>query len=352
MERMRTVYEAGVRRKTAVLLLLAAALVLCALFALKAGTVQVAYGDILYSIFDPSKLDEMTLYILQEVRYPRVMMAVVTGCALAGAGVIMQAILRNPLASPFTLGVSSGASFGAALAIVLGASLFGMENVIRSARWLITVNAFLFGCLAVFLVYGIARMKNSSTTVLLLSGVAIGHLFSAGVSALKYFSANEALKDLVVWLMGGFWGSSWEVVRLLGPLVFVSVMLLMRFAWGVNVLGMGEEVAKTAGVRVNRLRMTSLILATLIASSTIAFTGVIGFIGLVSPHMTRMLIGVDHRYLIPASCMTGSILLLLSDTLARTVISPIEIPVGIITALIGAPFFIYLLLKKRRDYWN
>lgn len=345
-------YSASTRKKVLVLVLLAAVLVLLIIYSAKAGTVKVGFRDIVWSFTGHADADSMTSYILQQVRFPRMVMAILTGMSLAVAGVIMQAILRNPLASPFTLGVSSGASFGAALAIVLGASLFGIEQVIRSARWLIAVNAFLFGCLAVFIVYGLARLKNSSTTVLLLAGVAIGHLFSSGVSALKYFSNNEALKDLVVWLMGGFWGANWEVIGLLAPSVVVVFVILMLYAWDLNVLGMGEEVAKTAGVKVKQMRLVTLLSVTFIASATIAFSGVIGFIGLVAPHISRMMIGVDHRYLLPASCLSGAILLLASDTVARTILSPVEIPVGIITSIIGAPFFIYLLVKKRRDFWN
>lgn len=349
---LREQYSISTRKKGLVLVLLLVVLLLLILYSAKAGTVHVSVQDIIWSFTGHPDADSMTSYILQQVRFPRIIMAVLTGISLAVAGVIMQAILRNPLASPFTLGVSSGASFGAALAIVLGTSLFGIEQVIRSARWLIAVNAFLFGCLAVFFVYGIARLKNSSTTVLLLAGVAIGHLFSSGVSALKYFSNNEALKDLVVWLMGGFWGANWGVISMLAPCIGVVLLILMAYSWDLNVLGMGEEVAKTAGVRVKQMRLITLLSVTFIASATIAFSGVIGFIGLVAPHISRMLIGVDHRFLIPASCLTGAILLLVSDTLARTILSPIEIPVGIITSIIGAPFFIYLLVKKRRDYWN
>ncbi|MCI3927092.1 iron ABC transporter permease [Paenibacillus sp. TRM 82003] len=340
------------RRKCLMLALLSVVLLLAAAYAAKAGTVGVSMREMLWIVSGDSRADSMNAYILREVRFPRIAMAVLAGVSLAGAGVIMQAILRNPLASPFTLGVSSGASFGAALAIVLGASLFGLEQTVRSARWLIATNAFLFGCIAVLFVYGIARLKNSSTTVLLLSGVAIGHLFSSGVSALKYFSNNEALKDLVVWLMGGFWGANWDVVRLLCPLVLLALGALMKYAWDLNVLGLGEEVAKTAGVRVKRVRFVTLLSVTLIASATIAFTGVIGFVGLVAPHISRMLIGVDHRFLIPASCLSGAILLLVSDTAARTLLSPVEIPVGIVTSVVGAPFFIYLLVKKRREFWN
>ncbi|MEG0438678.1 MAG: iron ABC transporter permease [Solibacillus sp.] len=295
--------------------------------------------------------DEINRYIIKEIRMPRILLAIITGMSLAVAGVVMQVLLKNPLASPFTLGVSSGASFGAALAIVLGTSIFGMD-LVASGKWLIAFNAFFFGCISVFIVYGIATIKNGSTTVLLLAGVAIGNLFSAGVSAMKYFSDNEALKNLVVWLMGGFWGASWEVVYILAPLLTIGLLILLRLSWSFNSLNAGDEVAKTLGVNVKVLKIGSLLLVTLLASSSIAFVGIIGFIGLVAPHIGRMLVGVDYRFLIPVSSLLGALILLVSDTVARTILAPIEIPVGIITSCIGAPFFIYILLQKKKDYWG
>ncbi|BAQ09710.1 ABC-type Fe3+-siderophore transport system, permease component [Bacillus sp. OxB-1] len=342
-------YQHSVKRKVLILVLLTAILLCSVLYSVSVGTVSIPLKELI-GIVTQSGEGSMNAYIVYEIRLPRIVMAIITGMALASAGVIMQVLLRNPLASPFTLGVSSGASFGAALAIVLGTSVFGI-NLTAGNQWMIALNAFVFGCLSVFLVYGISRMKSGSTTVLLLAGVAIGQLFSAGVSALKYFSNNEALKDLVVWLMGGFWGSNWQVIQFLVPLVFVSFLILLKFSWDLNALSSGEEVAKTLGVNVKRLRIAALFLVTLVASATIAFTGIIGFIGLVAPHIGRMIIGVDNRYLLPCACLMGAIILLLSDTFARTVLSPIEIPVGIITSAIGAPFFIWLLVQKRKDYW-
>ncbi|OLO42706.1 iron ABC transporter permease [Alkalihalophilus pseudofirmus] len=346
-------YYASTKKKITLLFILLLLLILSIVYSVRVGTVDVSYGELFFlfrEFFSGAELSTNG-YILFEIRLPRIVMAVLTGMALASAGVIMQAILRNPLASPFTLGVSSGAAFGAALAIVLGTSVFGL-NVVAKGQWLIAVNAFIFGCIAVFAVYGIARVKNGSTTVLILAGVAIGQLFSAAVSTLKYFSNNEALKDLVVWLMGGFWGASWSVIQFLFPIIILAILFLLKTSWDLNALSSGEEVAKSLGVNVKRLRLSALVVSTFIASATIAFTGIIGFIGLVAPHISRILIGIDNRFLLPCSCLVGAILLLLSDTFARTVISPIEIPVGIITSIIGAPFFIYLLLQKRKDYWS
>ncbi|MGV3138882.1 FecCD family ABC transporter permease [Brevibacillus agri] len=343
------IYQGSVKSKLGMLATLLLLLALSTLYAISQGAVKVPLPELL-AILAGQPADEMTAYIVFEIRLPRMVMAIITGISLACAGAIMQAILRNPLADPFTLGVSSGAAFGAALAIVAGTSVFGI-NLVSTGQWMIALNAFVFGCLAVCAVYGIAKLKNSSTTVLLLAGVAIGHLFSAGVSGLKYFSNNEALKDLVVWLMGGFWGAKWQVLHILLPLVMIALVILLKYAWDLNTLGAGEDVARTLGVNVKQVRWVCLLVVTLMASVTIAFTGIIGFIGLVAPHISRIIIGTDYRFLLPCSCLLGALLLLLSDTAARLLLSPIEIPVGIVTALFGAPFFVYLLLKKRKYYW-
>lgn len=343
-------YATTLRRKWLVLLILTVFLIMIIIGAAKFGTIQVTNREIIQGLLAPS-VESTNLKILRDVRFPRIGMDVFTGIALAGAGVIMQAILRNPLASPFTLGVSSGASFGAALAIVLGTSLFGIKSILSSS-WLIATNAFVFGCLSILLVYVISSLKNHSGTVLLLAGVAFSYLFSSGVSALKYISKNDVLKDLIVWLMGSTSGTNWSEIELIAPVTLIGMLIIMCYSWQLNVLALGEEIARTSGIRVKQLRLVSLFTVTVISSITIAFTGVIGFVGLVAPHVARMIIGVDHRFLIPASCLIGAILLLLSDTLARSLFSPVEIPVGIVTSIIGVPFFIYLLISKKREYWN
>lgn len=286
--------------------------------------------------------------VVMDIRLPRILLAVLSGISLGGAGVVMQAVLRNPLVSPMTLGVSNGAAFGAALAIVLGA---GVGEASFGGRYFIVFSAFVFGSLTMVFVYGIARLKGTDPATLLLAGVAFGYLFSAGLSILKYISNNEALREIAVWLMGGLWGAGWSTDLMLLPVVLAGTGLLLRYAWDLNIFSAGEDVARSLGVNTGRLMLVTLALATLITSSTIAFTGVIGFVGLIAPHICRMLIGSDHRFLIPCSCLMGAVLLLLSDTLARLVLAPVEIPVGIVMSLVGVPFFIYLLLKRKRSLW-
>lgn len=345
-------------RKTLIIIFLSVMLIVLGLAATSVGAASVgmkeAFSVIVSKIlpFSPpayvTTLDETVIFTL---RLPRVLMAIITGISLAGAGAVMQGILRNPLVSPYTLGLSSGAAFGAGLAIVLGVSLFGV-GFLAFGKYLVVINAFIFGLLTMLLVYGIARLKGMAPETLILAGVAIGYLFSAMVSGLKYISDEGQLHEIVFWLMGGLWAADWKTVGLLFPISFGSLVLMIKYAWDLNALSAGDEVAVSLGIDVNRVRIICLVLASLVAASSIAFTGIIGFIGLVAPHISRIIIGSDHRFLIPCSCLMGAVLLLGSDTLARTVISPTEIPVGIITSLIGAPFFIYLLIKKRRRGWS
>ena len=290
--------------------------------------------------------DAFAQTVVMQLRLPRILLATITGIALAGAGAVMQGNLRNPLVSPYTLGLSGGAAFGAALAIVLGTSIVGPTFGVTSS-FAIAANAFVFGALTMAFAYALARLKGMAPETLVLGGVALGYLFAAGVSALKYIAPSEVLRDLVVWLMGSMSGATWAQVRLLVPLVLACMAVLLRYSWDMNALTAGDEVATNLGVEVARVRLVCLTAATLAASATVAFTGIIGFIGLVAPHICRMLIGSDHRFLIPSSCLMGALLLLVSDTLARTVMAPIEIPVGIITSLIGAPFFVYLLTRRK-----
>jgi len=260
----------------------------------------------------------------------------------------MQGILRNPLVSPFTLGLASASSFGAALAIVFGAGVSAALMV--SDDYVIVVSAFVFGLMSMFLIYGISRMRGTSQATLILAGVVIGYIFQAGVLVFQYLSNNERLKDIVMWLMGGMWSANWDTILILAPITLICVLLLSLISWDLNALSAGDDIAKSLGIKVERLRLICLFLTTLIASSCLAFTGVIGFIGLMAPHICRMLIGNDYRYLIPCSALTGAIILLVSDTFARTIVSPIELPVGIIMYIIGGTFFLFLILRGKDSH--
>jgi iron complex transport system permease protein len=279
-------------------------------------------------------------------RLPRILLAILTGISLGMAGAVMQGLLRNPLVSPFTLGLSSAASFGAAVAIVIGPGIVGAYLTINNNIFIV-IMAFLFGWVSMFIVYGLSRSRGTNQSTLILAGVVIGYIFSAGVMALQYITNNEKLRDLMVWLMGGMWGASWSSALLLLPLSLVPFVLLEMRAWDLNALSAGDDVARSLGINVPRLRLSGLLISTFAASSCLAFTGVIGFIGLMAPHICRIFIGNDHRFLIPSSALLGAAILLLSDTVARTIMSPVEIPVGVIMYILGGVFFIALILRAR-----
>jgi iron complex transport system permease protein len=332
-------------RQGLTLLGLSISLILTILFATTVGSVNIPPLTVLKILFCPifssrswSHVDEV---IILDVRLPRVLLSALVGSALAVAGTTIQALFRNPMASPFTLGISSGAAFGASLAIVFGVGL-------AAGTYAVSLMAFLFALLTVFLVYGIAKVgKRTPMETLLLTGIAVGSLFSALVSFMLYV-AGEKLSTIVFWLMGGFWASDWNKVLLTSPLILLGIATIFLFGRHLNLILMGEETAINLGLEVEIFRKIVLIFASLITAAAVSVCGTIGFVGLIIPHVVRILVGPDHRVLLPSSCLFGAIFLVWVDALARTIIKPIELPVGIITALLGVPFFLYLLHKRKR----
>ncbi|OPY25358.1 MAG: Cobalamin import system permease protein BtuC [Methanocella sp. PtaU1.Bin125] len=361
-------YRQRYLKRLALLGTISALLVLAVLYSASVGTAPLSIGDVflavmhniavktagipligqLFALFGEPQSGTAEVIVVN-MRLPRIMLAMLTGVCLAVSGAVMQGVLRNPLVSPFTLGLASAASFGAAITIVLGTGILGLF-IAGGSNYDIIINAFVFGLLSMMLIYGISRVRGTSQATLILAGVVLGYIFQAGVIILKYWSNNDKLKDLEMWLMGGMWGASWNAVLILLPIAIVCIVLLALKAWDLNALSAGDEIARNLGIRVERLRLYCLLLATIAASSCLAFTGVVGFIGLMAPHICRMLIGNDHRYLIPCSALMGGLILLLSDTFARTVFSPLEIPVGIIMYIIGGIFFLYLILRGKESH--
>jgi iron complex transport system permease protein len=289
---------------------------------------------------------KITQIIILNVRLPRIVLAIIAGAGLAVSGATMQGVQRNPLVSSFTLGISAAAGFGAALAMV-GIGVFGPYT-----GYMIVANAFIFSMLAMLMVYSIARLRGITPESVILAGVAVGYLFSAMLALIQYIAPLYAAKGIVFWLLGSLTNAIWEIMLIIVPLVLVALILMIRHSWDMNVMSLGEETATSLGVNSRRVLIVCIALGTLATASIISFTGVIGFIGLVSPHIARMIIGSDHRFLLPCSIGLGALLLLCSDTVARLVLMPSELPVGIVTSLIGAPFFIYLLLSRRRLLWH
>ena len=272
-------------------------------------------------------------------RLHRVLFAIVGGFGLAIAGTVMQGVLRNPLASPFTLGIASAASCGASIAIVLGAGFL--------SGYLVIGNAFLFAMLAAGAIYGMARLKGMGGETMILAGIALMYLFSAITSLLQYLGTSEKVQEVVFWMFGSLDKSSWPKLTIVTVVVAAVVPPLLWRAWDLNALAEGDEVAKSLGVPVERSMAGFMLAASLVTAVIICFTGTIGFIGLVAPHITRMAIGADYRTLIPASGLVGAVLLLGADCLARMVVPGTILPVGIMTAFLGIPFFLYLFMRRR-----
>lgn len=346
---LKTEYKRFLGRKVLFLVILVLCIILLSGVAATLGSANISVFDVYSAIlarFFPGRFQTTWFAdtIVWGLRLHRILMAVVGGMGLAIAGAVMQGILKNPLASPFTLGISSAASFGAALAIVLGAGFAGGE-------YLIIANAFVFTLLASMAVYGLAKYKGITPETMILAGIAIMYFFSALTSFLQYVGRAEQVQEVVFWMMGSLGRSSWDKVWIVSAVIALCFPYLLFRSWDINAMGAGDETAKSLGVNVERTRVISMMLASLITAAVICFTGTIGFIGLVSPHITRMVIGGDHRFLLPASALVGALLLLGADTIARTVLAPVILPVGIMTAFLGVPFFIYLFLKRKKEFW-
>ncbi len=280
--------------------------------------------------------------IVTGVRLPRILLAVLVGAALASAGVGFQAVLRNPLADPYVLGVSSGAALGAAVVIV-----FGWQGA--WGGWLIPSVAFGLGLLTLMAVYRLASGSNGAAVeTLLLAGVVIQAFFGALLSFVLSIS-DERMQQIVYWLMGSFALRDWASAGVVLPFLLLGWFLLFSHWQSLNILSLGDAQAAHLGVSVGRVRLVVLVAATLMTAAAVSVSGTIGFVGLVVPHMMRLLVGADHRYLLPVAALAGATLMIWADTAARTVFAPRELPVGVITALLGAPFFGYLLRRYRRQ---
>jgi iron complex transport system permease protein len=282
--------------------------------------------------------------VIWTLRLPRIAMGILTGMGLGIAGTAMQGVLRNPLASPTTMGISSAAGLGASLAIIAGVG-------IGDGKFLLIGNAFIFAMMPAMVIYFLSQFKKSTPEMMILVGIGMLYIFGSVNSLLQYFAAADALKNMVLWLMGDLGRAKWCDISAAFTVLAVCIPLLVWKSWDLNVMGVGDDTAKSLGINVDRNRIFIMMLSSLVTATIICFTGMIGFIGLVSPHICRIIIGGDNRYLIPASGLFGAAFLLLADLIARTIIAPIIIPVGIITACFGGPLFLYLTINRKKEYW-
>ena len=329
--------QSFVRSKTPVLLLLSGLLCAVLIAAASIGPVPIP----VLSLFG-GNLSEQQAVVLSSIRLPRVLLAAVVGASLAVSGAALQGLVRNPLADPSLIGISSCAALAVAVMIVLVGPLTGALGLYG-----LSTAAFIGGLAACLLVFRVARLTGTfSVTYMLLAGIAINALAGAGTGFLTYLSNDQQLRSLTFWTMGSLGGALWPAIIVVATVILPATFLLVRNAGKLNVLLLGEHEARYLGVDSERLKRVVIVCTALSVGAAVAVSGIIGFVGLVVPHLIRLTIGPDHRLLIPASALLGAILLLAADTFSRTLVSPAEMPVGILTSLIGGPFFLWLLIKQ------
>ncbi|GFR35422.1 FecCD family ABC transporter permease [Thermobrachium celere] len=340
-------YKRYVGRKKYVFIVLLLILFILSILALNLGASRTTLINLIG--FFRGIDDQDANLILWRIRLPRILAAIVAGAALSISGCIMQNNLKNPLASPFTLGISNAAAFGANVAIILldaGSTQSSTKDaVIINNPYIVSICAFVFSIFATFIVIKLAKLKFFSKEAIVLSGVALGSLFTAATTLIQYFAQDYQVAAAVFWTFGDLGRVSYKEVFIMATATLISYIYFYVHRWDYNTLEASDDVAKSLGVDVEKLRLRNLLLVSFTTATAVSFIGVIGFIGLIAPHIMRRIVGSDLRFLIPTSTVLGSVLLLLSDTLARTIISPIVLPVGVITSFLGAPLFLYLLIK-------
>jgi iron complex transport system permease protein len=318
--------------------------------AISLGAVPVPVNQVLRSLAG-LEADPRFDIIIRSIRLPHALAALLAGTGLAAAGTAMQSILRNPLGSPFTLGLSQAGAFGAAFAVMLlgtGTMQSTTVGAVTIANPYLTTLAAFVACMATSLVIiAIARLRGATPEVMVLSGVALGSLFSAGTMFLQYFADDVQLAAMVFWTFGDVGRAGWREVGFMALAVAGGLVFFIANRWNYNAIDAGDETARSLGVRVERVRMLGMIVASLITAIIVSFLGVIGFVGLICPHIVRRIIGDDHRFVMPAASLTGAVLLLASDTVARLLMAPHVLPVAVLTAFLGAPTFLYLLIRGR-----
>jgi len=342
-------YTRHVRRKLLAGGVLLVLLLAAVSFSLRTGAYPIRVGDIAAALV--GRADGPTQHVFWNIRLPQVVAALLAGACLGLAGTAMQTVLKNPLASPFTLGISQGAVFGAVFAItVLGVGSVSATGTGRAAVWLphvIVGCAFAGSLVTVVALVALSSLRDLSAAALILAGVAISAFFGSATMLLQYFASDIEIASAVFWTFGDLKKAQWPQLAVLAVAMLPSAGYFLWRGWHFNAMIWGDDTARSLGIGVHSLRLTALVLAALAASVTTAFLGIIGFVGLIAPHIVRMVVGQDHRFLFPYSALTAALLLLVSDLLARTVMAPIVLPVGILTSFAGAPLFLYLLVKHR-----
>lgn len=345
------VYKKYIAKKIGIVTGMFIFLILFALFAVSVGSIHIPIPDVIQTLLSGPGGTNLFERVIWNIRIPQIMTAIVAGAGLAIAGAAMQSVLKNPMASPYTLGLANAAAFGAAVGILI----FGLGTTGSSAMeaftiknpYLVTVCAFVFSMLAAFIILAIAKIRSATPEVIILAGVALNTLAVAGLAAIQYFVDESKVAAIVFWQFGDAARAGWTELSIISAVVLICFIYFIWKRWDLNAMDAGDETAKSLGVSVSRVRLTGMIAASLISAVVVSFLGVIGFVGLVCPHIMRRLIGDDQRYLIIGTAVCGALLLLVSDTVARTMMSPHVLPVAIITAFLGAPVFLYLIIRGK-----
>jgi iron complex transport system permease protein len=337
--------------KAGVVFLAFLALAGCLVLSLGVGPAGLSVADVLSSLAGLAD-NPRTDAIVRGIRLPQALAAMVAGGGLAVAGAVMQAILRNPLGSPFTLGISHAAAFGAAFAVMAldsGLPTSGRTAVTITDPYMTTAAAFTASLAASGIIMAISRLRGARPETMVLTGVALGALFTAATMFLQYFATDVQLAAMVFWTFGDTSRATWSELGLMAAVVVPCFLYFWAGSWSYNAMDAGDETARGLGVRVERVRMAGMFLSSLVTAVLIAFLGIIGFVGLVVPHMFRRLIGADHRFLLPASLVGGALLLLASDTAARLILATHLLPVSVMTAFLGAPTFLVNIIRGNRS---
>ena len=339
-------YRRRSARKIAIIAVLVGLAVCAFVVATIVGPMALSVGDVVRGIVSPNDVDETTRTVLWKLRLPASVMAVLIGAALSLAGAQMQTILDNPLAEPFTLGISAAAAFGGAAAIVVGGGFITPAQVKQAAGgWVSSV-------VAVAIVAAASVWRGSGKESMILLGIGLVFLFQALLALLQYRATTEALQQIVFWTMGSLQRANWVANGIIAAALLIAIPFTIRYAWALTVLRLGDARAKAVGINVDRLRIATLIVASLLAATAVAFAGIIGFIGLVGPHIARMLVGEEQRFFAPASMAAGAALLAAAHAVSITVVPGVAVPIGIITAIVGVPFFVGLVFLRKRTVWN
>ncbi|NWE49680.1 FecCD family ABC transporter permease [Pseudomonas gingeri] len=342
----RDTYRQKVLHKRLILAGLAALLVFSVLLDLACGPASYSLREVAAALFSPETASAQVRVVIWEIRLPVALMAVAVGAALSLAGAQMQTILNNPLASPFTLGISAAASFGAAMGLAFGVALFPF-----AAQYMVPFNAFIMAMLCALLIHLLSLRRGVSAETIVLLGIALVFTFNALLALVQFFATEQAVAAVVFWTMGSLTKATWPKLGVVCLVILITLPVFAKRAWAMTALRLGDDKAASFGVDVKRLRLQTLIMVSLLASFPVAFVGTIGFIGLVGPHIARMLIGEDQRFFLPASLLTGALILSASSVVSKTLIPGAIFPIGVVTSLIGVPFFISLILNGKKNPW-